>query len=360
TLELQTLTSRPVGSWGGYDKLDYLETLAKNSYARVVLSALGFETSSSWASTKLDILNQVFDKGGNLVLKDVDERLETACRRLHICGKNLIQIISGDASTLVSLRTTLVNLSIASNKYVSSFPFEAKGALTSVGFPVLTAIEKQPSGTAIFFSTPKYKKIKTPCQVTRNGKVETIMLDEEVVTHVYEVVFVPNDSDRIELRISAETLKRDVETSLDRLREAFYDILRTSGVSLTSFKIVMLEKGIINLYNEAGYGKVIDTKFISVKNRTIMPRTVKRKVDICLRDQPYHKAGEKVEAVTCVGVIIQFRARTTKKNLLVTTRLGLECDPHSDYKTCNHLILENPIGNKKAIEFIDHLIDSNV
>lgn len=342
------------------DLFSYMESLAKNSYARIYLTQLGLDTSNSWEATKLEMMNQLFDQNDKLKVADALPKLKRVAKALHLTNRHIIQLIQGDAKTFADIRTALDNLVITPSDYSKVFPFEHTGKMTSTGFPVLTAIEKDTNGWAVYFSTPKIKKIKVPIVVQQNGKPRTVMLDDEVIKHVYEVVYVPFNNDRIELRVSGETYKKDIEETLDRLRQAFYDVLRVSGINLTSLTIMQLEKAIVSLYKQDGYGKVVDTKFISVKNRTLMPRSNQRKTDNCLREQKYHKAGEKVEAVKCVGLIIQFKKRTTKKNLLVTTRLHLECEPNSDYNTCSHFTLENPIGNAKALYTINHLIKSNV
>ncbi|NOI88443.1 hypothetical protein [Vibrio sp. 99K-1] len=340
-------------------KLKFLEGIAKNSYARTTLTALGFNTSKGWLGTQTEILNQVFDPNNNQIMADADDKLAQACKRLHVCNRNITQILTADSKVMIEVRALLSRLQVPSNIYSKNFPFETIGSLTTANIPVLTYIEEQSNGWVMYFSTPKVCNVPVPVTVTHGGKKMTVMIDEDQKVHAYEVIFVPKDGDRIELRISSDTHKKQINDCLESLRDVFDNILRVNKISLASMKIVQLEKAIVSLYDQDKYGTVVDTKFISVKNRTVMPRTTKRSTDNCLRDQQYHKAGEKVEQVKCIGVKIQFKKRTTKKNLLVTTKLHLECDPVSDYKTCNYLILDNPIGNTKVIETLDHILKSN-
>lgn len=336
----------------------YLESIAKNSYARIYLTHLGFDTSNSWQATQLEMTAQLFDQNNQLKDRDTLLKLKKVTLALHLTNYHIIQLIQGDAKIFSDMRLALATLVVTPNEYSTVFPFEYIGKMTSTGFPVLTKVEKTAKGTAIFFSTPKVKKIKVPYSFMKDGQTKTVMLEEDIIKHIYEVVYIPNDDNRIELRISGDTYKKDIEVTLNMLKQAFYDVLRGHGIDLTSLTIVQLEKSIINLYNQENYGIVVDTKFISEKNKTLMPRSNKR-TDNCLRDQQYHKAGEKVEIVKCVGVTISFKKRTTKKHLLVTTKLHLECDPSSDYSTCNYFTLENPLGNVKALEIIKHMIKSN-
>ncbi|ELV8579129.1 hypothetical protein ACCH70_004211 [Vibrio vulnificus] len=343
------------------EKLMFLEQLSKNGYARIYLDLVGFETSNSWEATRLLVLEKTFGMDGSLLIPDVEKKLAKVSKMLLFASNDLVQLFtSNDAQLFTSIRTALSTLKISSNCYTQAFPFEHKGQHTTVGFPVLTAVEEDDNGWAIYFSTPKQCRVKTPLTVTKNGKQRVVYLDDEETHHKYEIVYIPKKSDRIELRVSSDTYKKDLESTLIYLKEAFLDILRTLGIPFSSLKMLTLEKSIPNLYLQKGYGMVIGTQFISEVDRTLMPRSNPRNIDKCLREQPYHQAGEKVEKVRCVSLAVLFKRRIGKHNRSIKTRLVLECEASSDYNTCDHFVIKNPNGVCGSQDIIDHLIQSNV
>ncbi len=343
------------------NKLELLESLAQISFARLFLKKEGFATEVSWEATKLAIKHQESGKGKLPKVANSMKKLDAIAKKLMIVGKQYFQVQTMETQDHKDLLSLLMAYKVPQNVYTKGFPnLLDSSALTSANMPVLSDIHDDSHGLAFIFSTPRLETKKFTHVVNINGVKKSATYYEDVKHHCFDVVYIPKSRPRIELRVSTNTVgKRQIEDALYKLQDAFYNILGQLNFSLTKLTTTNMHKAVENLYAENGYGKVIDTKFLSVQNHTLIPRANKVDTAICLRDQPYHIAGAKKEKVRCVGLTLHWGMTVKGLNLKNKTRLNMESEANFNYEHCARFTIETPLGNKKALELVDKILTVN-
>ncbi|EGR1696496.1 hypothetical protein OA39_02479 [Vibrio campbellii] len=344
------------------NQLNYIASLATNAYARIYLESKGFKTTNGWEGTKSSILDQIFEQGSTLSVSDAEKNLNLVCKSLHACNNHFIEVYtSNDAQDFVNIRSALKAYCLQSSKYTKAFPFElgSQDTHTTAGFPVLSCLEEGKFGWTLYYSIPTSRTVNQEIPVLHQGQKVKATISVGVMQHNYAVVFIPAESDRIEFRVSEDTYKKDLDAIFSRLHDSFLSIMCAQGVALNSLHIETFEKAIIKLHEEQNYGTLKDTMFLSESDNILLPHHNPNKTNKCLRALPYHLAGQLAEPVRCVNVDVGFLKRTGKKNLLVNTRLIMECDPTKDYNVCGRFVLRRPFGPAHTINIIDHIISLN-
>jgi len=340
---------------------DTLESLTDLSYARMYLKDKGFTTSINWEATRKSISDQIEGHSNKKAVSGPLGKLESIIKNLMIVGKHYYQVYKLDSVQHEQLIKGLKSVSFEPVVYSAAFPLILPEIdLSSANTPKLTAIEHFETGVALIYSTPRF-------QTTIENKVEKIEGKRNVVTyrkdvkqHQFDVVFVPFDSPRIEMRISSKVSKRDIESAFNMLEGHFFSFLKQNFFELDCQSPIDVHNAIEVLYDKSDYGRVVETQFLSVDNGIKMPRHCRKDISICLREQPYHMAGAEKEEVRCVGVSVRWDNELKKLKLKNRTEVQLESLAHLDYKKCVRFIIDNPVGNKKALSIVSDVLVASV
>jgi hypothetical protein len=337
--------------------LDTLESLAELSYARMFLKDKGFSTSTNWETTRKAILAQEKGKGTKKPVSNPVDKLKYIIKNLMIVGKHYYQVYDLNKEQHKRFITAVNSFEVGSTPYSDAFPLAlSENELTATNVPQLTAVEHFKTGVALIYSTPRIRTAVEESVQTFDGKRRIFTYKKEVKQHQFDVVFVPFDSHRIELRISSKVGKRDIESAFKLLENHFFELFKTKFFPLSSYSPIDVHNAIEVLYDKPDYGRVVETQFLSVDNGIKMPRHCRKDISICLREQTYHKAGAEQEEVRCVGVSVRWDNELKKLKLKNRTEVQLESLVHFDYKKCFRFVIENPLGNKKALSIVSDVL----
>lgn len=340
---------------------DTLESITDLNYARMYLKEKGFSTSTNWEATRGAISTQLSGRGTKKPVPNAISELELIAKKLMIVGKHYYQVYNLKESQHTKLIDLLKSFEIKPNIYTEHFPLTLpEDILTPTNVPRLSALEHFSDGIALIYSTPRLHTSTETEQKNIEGIRNTVTYKKDIKQHQFDVVFVPFKNHRIELRIPATVGKRDIESAFNKLENHFFSFFNKNFFKLDSHSAIDVHKAIEVIYDMSKYGRVVETKFLSIDNSITMPRHSRKDISVCLREQKYHQAGAKFEAVRCIGVSVRWDNDLKQLKLKNRTEVQLESIAHFDYKKCFRFIIENPVGNKKALSIVSEVLDASV
>lgn len=343
------------------EKIDVLESLAKISYARIYLKQAGFATGVNWANTRKAIIEQENGKGRKPKIAAPLDKLDEIKCRLMLIGKHYYQIFSLEKSSHKDLLTKLANYVIPSSVYTKNpLSLVPQASLTTTDRPVLSKIHDDGHGLALIFCTPRAKTERIAAGVyDKNGNPQSGIMYKEVKHQKFDVIYIPKSRARVEIRLCEDIGKLKLESSLEALQEALFEVLRHLAFPINKLKIVNVHKSIENLYNDSRFGIMTDTSFLSEDNKNLLPRGGKVDTTTCIRKQPYHVEGAKKEKVRCVGIHLRWDTEIKAISTSLTTRLQMLSAQHLRYLECNYFTIETPLNNQTVLEYIDKILSVN-
>ncbi|HCP24935.1 MAG TPA: hypothetical protein DIT85_00365 [Pantoea ananatis] len=335
--------------------LNVLFVISEISYARIFLKLNDFETSVSAEKTKTKILDQFSGKAPRKE-KCTYENLVKITKAMMVLGKHYCEFTKLNEIEYKFIEGKYKDLKISESLFSKEFPFMVEQSLLKMsGMPVITAIEKKERGIAFYFSTVRKKTIQVDVKVEEDGVLRKMAYDEEIKVQYIDSVYVPFGKNRAEFRVSTDVPKKLIDDQITRLKDAFFSLLETNGMRIANTSSVDINKAIEKMYNNTGYGRVVETSFLSLDNGIVMPRTCRKDVQVCLREQEYHKAGAEKESVKCVGLSIRWEKVIKGVDLKIRSEIQLESMPNFDYNYSTRFVLENPAGMNQALEWIDDI-----
>ena len=336
--------------------LEALFSVSEVSYSRIFLKQYGFETSINADKTTEKIIEQ-FKNPSKLPEQCTLDNLAKIVKAMMLLGKHHCEVTLISKKDAKYIIENFDNFKFAETLFSNNFPILVDNALLKIsGMPVITAVEKKPKGIVFYFSTVRRKTLNKQVKKEQDGKIKTMFYEEEIKVQYIDTVFMPFDRDRLEFRVSCDVQKRDIADQITRLKDAFFTFLEVNKLKIKNTSSVDINSAIENLYNKPDYGRVVETSFLSLENSIVMPRSCRKDVQVCLREQEYHKAGAEKEKVKCVGVSIRWVKTIQKVQLLIRSEIQLESLPSMDYTSCTRFVMENPSGLAQAIEWVDVIL----
>ncbi|ENP0646461.1 hypothetical protein [Enterobacter hormaechei] len=335
--------------------LNVIGSVSDTAYSRVFLKQHGFDTSTSWELTRKNIGEQLAGKRKG-TSKTTYSNLEKIAKGLMLLGKHYCEIFSISAREHDEIIKRADSFSFNGKPYSDVFPFFVEeNLLTTASMPVITSVEKNNSGVIFYFSTPRRVLEKVKSTENVGGKLRSVTYFKEAKKQYIDSVFVPFDHKRAEFRISAAISKRDIETEMSRLQDVFVTTLALNKIKLKDTHSVNINKAIAKIYDDASLGRVVETVFHSLDNGINIPRSCRKDIGVCLRNQEYHLAGAEKEDVECVAVCVRWDSTVKDINIKVKTELKLESLAHFNYTVSKRFEIENPRGFKHAISLISEI-----
>ncbi|MGC0822522.1 hypothetical protein WKG93_06120 [Pantoea agglomerans] len=335
--------------------LDVLFSVSEISYVRIYLKRHDFETSVNAEKTKIKILDQFSGKTPRKV-QCTYENLLKITKMMMLLGKHYCEFTKLNEIEFKFIDNKSSDIKIPETLFSKNFPFMVdKSLLKMSGMPVITAIEKKEKGVVFYFSMVRKKVIQVDVKKVDDGVLRHMAYDEEVKVQNIDTVYVPFGKNRAEFRISTEVPKKFIDDQITRLKDAFFTLLEVNGMKVSNTTSVNVNKAIEKMYNTPGYGRVVETSFLSLDNGIVMPRSCRKDVQVCLRDQEYHKAGAEKESVKCVGLSIRWERVIKVIELKIRSEIQLESLPNLEYDYSTRFVLENPAGMKQSLEWIDDI-----
>ncbi|KKC61686.1 hypothetical protein WG82_21360 [Citrobacter amalonaticus] len=335
--------------------LDVIGSVSDTTYSRVFLKQHGFDTSTSWELTRKNIGEQLAgNKKGTS--KTTYSNLQKIAKGLMLLGKHYCEIFTLSSGEHASIIKSADAFCFNGKPYSDVFPFFVdESQLTTASMPVLTSVEKNSSGVVFYFSTPR--RILEKVQSTENvgGKLRSVTYFKESKKQYIDSVFVPFANQRAEFRVFSGINKRDIENEMSRLQDVFVTVLALNKIKLKDTHSVNINQAISKIYHDDSLGRVVETVFHSLDNGINIPRSCRKDVGVCLRNQKYHLAGAEKEDVECVAVCVRWDATVKDINIKVKTELKLESLAHFNYTVSKRFEIENPRGIKHAISLISEI-----
>ncbi|MDZ4034379.1 hypothetical protein U0868_22800 [Kluyvera ascorbata] len=329
--------------------LEVIGTISDTNYSRYYLKRFDFDTGIGWKETRSNILEQFSGK------RKASERatysnLVSITKALMFLGKHYCEIFPLTANEHLVLVANASKIKYDGKPYSECFPlFVSSEDLTVSSLPVLTHIEYKKSGIMFFFSTPRRVSERVEKLEKVQGVLRKVSYREDIKKQFIDTVFIPKEHNRIEFKISTEIGKRDIDNEMARLQDTFIEILSKNGISLKDSNSINLNKSISTIYNNSSIGRVVDCVFYSKDNGISIPRTCRKEVDVCLREQEYHLAGSEKEDVECVAVTVRWEEIDPKVKLKIKTQISLESMANFNYTVCKRFIIDNPKGLSHSI-----------
>jgi hypothetical protein len=335
---------------------DTIESVAEHSYARMYLKEVGFLTSINWDSTR-EVITAQINGSTKKAVSDPINKLELIIKKLMIVGKHYYQVYGLSPQEHEALIAALQSYTIEPNVYSDVFPrILSEDKLTPTNAPRLTAIESFDDGIALIYSTPRIQSLVEKEEKLIDGSRNIVTHTKDVRCHQFDTVFIPFNDHRIEIRISSKVGKRESEKAFEKLEGHFFSFFKTEFFAITCYSPIDVHNAIEVLYDNLDYGRVVETKFLSIANDIVMPRLSRKNISICLRNQTYHKEGAASEPVRCVGVAVRWDYELKALKLQNRTEVQLESLPHYNHKKCFRFTIENPLGNKKALSIVSDVL----
>ncbi|QDK20884.1 hypothetical protein ES815_22245 [Leclercia adecarboxylata] len=332
--------------------LEVIGAISDTNYSRYYLKQYGFDTGLGWKDTQSNILEQ-FSGKRKAPEKATYSNLVRITKALMYLGKHYCELFTITDAEHQALLKNAINFKFDGKPYSESFPlFVEQKKLTMASLPVLTSIENKKSGLMFYFSTPR-KIIERVEELKKvDGILRQLSYKKEIKKQFIDTVFVPHDYKRIEFRISTDVGKRDIEHEMEKLQDVFVKIISANGIKLKDTNPVNLNNAITSIYDDSSIGRVVDCVFYSHDNGISIPRTCRKEVDVCLRDQEYHLAGAEKEEVECVAVTVRWEQTVAKLKLKIKTQVSLESMANFNYTFCRRFIIDNPKGLPHSISLI--------
>lgn len=335
--------------------LNVIGSVSDTAYSRVFLKQHGFDTSTSWEVTRKYIGEQLAGKRKGSA-KTNYSNLEKIAKGLMLLGKHYCEIFNLSSSEHADIIKKADSFSFDGKPYSKAFPlFVDESLLTTASMPVLTAVEKNSSGVVFYFSTPRRVSEKVKSTENIGGKLLPVTYIKETKKQYIDSVFIPFDCERAEFRISSVINKRDIDTEMSRLQDVFVRLLSLNQIKLKDTHSVNINKAIAKIYDNASLGRVVETVFHSLDNGINIPRSCRKDIGVCLRNQEYHLAGAAKEDVKCVAVCVRWDTTVQDINIKVKTELKLESLNHFNFTVSKRFEIENPRGIKHAISLISEI-----
>lgn len=335
--------------------LNVIGSVSDTSYSRVFLKKFGFDTSSSWEVTRKNIKEQLAGKRKG-TYETTYKNLEKVAKGLMLLGKHYCEIFALSNDEHAAIINKADNFIFNGKPYSEFFPFLIEeDLLTTASMPVLTAVEKNKNGVIFYFSTPRriQEKIQSTEQVS--GKLRSITYYKESKKQYIDSVFIPFDHTRAEFRISSSVSRRDIDNEMARLQDVFVTVLLHNKITLKDTHSVNINAAITKIYDNVKLGRVVETVFHSIDNGINIPRSCRKDVGVCLRNQQYHLAGAEKEEVKCIAVCVRWDTTVKDVNLKIKTELKLESLAHFNYTVSKRFEIENPRGVKHALSLITEI-----
>lgn len=335
--------------------LAVIDAVSDTNYSRVFLKQFGFDVSNSWEITTQYISQQLSGnrKGSD---KTTYSNLEKIAKALMVLGKHYCEFFVLSESEHDAIVTTAESFVFDGKPYSDVFPlFVDTQQLTTASMPVLTSVEKNKSGIVFYFSTPRRVLERVSSKENINGILRSVSYQQEVKKQYIDSVFIPYEYSRAEFRISSDVGKRDIDTEMNRLKDVFVRVLANNRIKLKDTNSVNINAAVEKIYDDSNFGRVVETVFYSDDNGIVIPRSCRKEVNVCLRQQEYHLAGAQKENVKCVAVCVRWDETVPSVNLKVKTELKLESLAQFNYTISKRFEIENPRGYKHAISLISEI-----
>lgn len=332
--------------------LEVIDAVSDTNYSRYYLKQFDFDTGVGWKDTYSNILEQFAGKR-KTPEKATHANLVNITKALMFLGKHYCELLSITESEHKLLIDKALDFKFDGTPYSNSFPLLVDSDdLTVASLPVLTHVERKKSGVMFYFSTPRRVTERVDELNKVDGVLRQLSYKKEIKKQFFDTVFIPNEYNRIEFRISTDVGKRDIENEMDRLQDVFISVIDSNGIKIKDTNPINLNKAITAIYNDSAMGRVVDCVFYSKDNGISIPRTCRKEVDVCLRNQEYHLAGAKIEDVECVAVTVRWESTISKVKLKVKTQISLESMANFNYTFCRRFVIDNPKGLKDSISLI--------
>ena len=216
--------------------LNGLEDTGEQAFARIVAKTYGFRVSNTWRRTIDNIIEDISSKEPKYS-KCTEASLETLVDRVIISADHHFSvhtISSADANNIRSSLSQQIG-QIQSNHYSNIYPeladFDKHNANEGT---YLCKISDMGDGIAVIYASIVLDSYVPIASRRGNAKSTTY-------SQFFHTVFIPNDGDRLEIRISNKAPARLRENHYKDVRKNFTDMLANVGVGF--------QANIINFFN---------------------------------------------------------------------------------------------------------------
>ncbi|OYR13025.1 hypothetical protein CEV31_3524 [Brucella thiophenivorans] len=261
------------------------------SVAQKVLAECEVHRSMGWDRT----LEQISDTKADY--SQQTDILTEALREHILCGEKASTFFSLDKEAAVRLRRAVTGLSVEKNSFQTAYPFvlsEDELSKQPLGAQ-LTAIEAFENGTAIVFCSPRILTSREALNEKDfpNEAAQLFSKFDEIVGlkirrfHAFDIVWIPNDSDLIDIRIDFPN-GAQIDQTLAALKNTIKCFNALMGEETLSQEVNLFPL-IDRMYFAANEGHVVELGF-GTSTASLKHEKMRRK-GLCLRQETYHKGG---------------------------------------------------------------------
>jgi hypothetical protein len=194
----------------------------------------------------------------------------------------------------------------------------------------LTVVKQFDSGLAFVFST-----LKKSSEFNSETGIVT-----KYLTHFYNIVFVPKNSNRIEVRVCSKTPKNDIDDSFRQTINVFYDYVGSKGIDLRNAKEISFYKCIESFYLDKNAGRAASVVMSTDEQSSDATLSNKKVRDYCARTQLVHDNSGNNHSYKCRAVNIRWPLLEEKQ-----CEMQVTIEPHKNLwerEICNHISVKHP------------------
>lgn len=254
-----------------------LENSGEQSYARIVGANYGFRISNRWERTVRNVADDIASTNAKYQNCTVDN-LERLVDRVIISANHhysVYQVSSADAVNIRQALSTLVNQQ-QPNIYAQTYPalVDFESYTNSQAGHYLCKVVDMGDGFACIFASV-VKEAVSGYRALANMMITTQFL---------HTVFVPNDEDRVEVRISDNAPARHHENHTTAIKLAFKDLLVQQNVTCNYTQVNFFDC-ISSYFGDATVGRIAHAVLTTGQDSKDAELKSLRDKDYCARTQ---------------------------------------------------------------------------
>jgi hypothetical protein len=315
------------------EELHYLSFLAKKQ---------GFRISNEWTKTRDQISEDILNP--NSLRPEVTLiNLEKLVDQLIISADHSYRVYSVDNSMVSKIRNlpSKISDSYFNSQLSALYPAKLDPATIVASGVALTKIKTLDSGIAFIFSVID---VSTTFDQNSHQLITSIIQS-------FNTVFIPEGSERIEVRITNKVKKNDRDECFRKVLESFHNLVGTFGVDLRSLNQYCFYNSIDSYYLDSAVGRASSIIMTTNEDSNDAVLSNRRNRNYCARTQSVVDDSGKNHKYTCRAVSIRWPLENENR-----CECELSIEPHKHTWEMGHCYTFE-IKHPSSLAHLNRLVD---
>ncbi|WP_351124730.1 hypothetical protein [Shewanella sp. T24-MNA-CIBAN-0130] len=308
-----------------------LEKTEELHYLNFLTRQYGFRISNDWAKTRKQIAEDILNPS-SIRPEVTEDRLVELVDQLIVSCDHSYRIYSITPEAIKSIQALPKKLTndMYSQQLSSIYPDRLSSSSTNASGVGLTKVKTFDSGLAFIFSLVNV--------VTKyNPELSSLV---KSTTQTFNTVFIPNNSNRIEVRVSNQVKKNDRDDCFRDILDNFRNLTGSLGVNLKDINQLSFYNAIDSYYLDANAGRAASTTMTTTENSNDAVLSNFRNRNYCARTQSVQDNTEDKHTYKCRAVSVRW---PLEKENRCETEVSITPHKHSwELKNCFTFELKHP------------------